>query len=161
MSHGHCHSCGEGNHSHSHDDPELGVQYMLYQKIDLQRVQCYNEAVEGSGQTVFKPWDERKDRSKAHSSPFISITIQMFTSFWTFRNWDWHKILSLSNGLFKMRNVPCTLILEPAGRLYVRNSFFAFIDSLGSTYWIIFWNIIYFSHVFSYLTIVFLDNSEK
>ncbi|PVD23899.1 hypothetical protein C0Q70_17174 [Pomacea canaliculata] len=51
MSHGHCHSCGEGNHSHSHDDPELGVQYMLYQKIDLQRVQCYNEAVEGSGQT--------------------------------------------------------------------------------------------------------------
>ena len=40
--------------------------YSLYQKIDTEKLQCLNEAEEGSGKTVFKPWDERFDRSKVH-----------------------------------------------------------------------------------------------
>ena len=36
----------------------------MYQKIDLEKLQCLNEVEEGSGKTVFKPWDERLDKSK-------------------------------------------------------------------------------------------------
>lgn len=37
----------------------------LYKKIDSEKVQCLNESEEGAGKTVFKPWDERFDRTKA------------------------------------------------------------------------------------------------
>ena len=42
-----------------HNEGELGLQYNLYQKIDLPNVECLNEAEEGSGVKVFKPWEER------------------------------------------------------------------------------------------------------
>lgn len=48
----------------THDERELGVQYNLYQKIDLQNVECLNELTEGSGVKVFKPWEERLDHTK-------------------------------------------------------------------------------------------------
>jgi len=48
----------------SHDERELGVQYNLYEKIDLQNVECLNELVEGSGVKVFKSWEERLDHTK-------------------------------------------------------------------------------------------------
>lgn len=56
--HGHGkHSCDGG---HDHDDtPEMGVQYSLYSKIDKENLECLNETTEGSGKTVFKPWEER------------------------------------------------------------------------------------------------------
>ena len=38
--------------------------YSLYQKIDTEKLQCLNEAEDGSGKAVFKPWDERLDRTK-------------------------------------------------------------------------------------------------
>ena len=60
--HGHSHDCG-GGHSHNGiedvPDSERIAQYSLYSKIDLERVQCLNEVVDGSGKTVFKPWDQR------------------------------------------------------------------------------------------------------
>lgn len=57
--HGNCH----GDHDHDHpEDP--AVLYSLYQKINTERLECLNEAVEGSGKTVFKPWDERMDKTK-------------------------------------------------------------------------------------------------
>ncbi|RZC37413.1 PITH domain-containing protein CG6153, partial [Asbolus verrucosus] len=37
----------------------MGVEYSLYTKIDKNNLQCLNEAVEGSGKTIFKPWEER------------------------------------------------------------------------------------------------------
>uniref|UniRef100_A0A023GG31 Putative thioredoxin-like protein n=1 Tax=Amblyomma triste TaxID=251400 RepID=A0A023GG31_AMBTT len=67
------------HHHHHHDDggdpcgghggssplgPEMGVQYSLYSKIDLDNVQCLNEVKEGSGKSVFKPWEQRMDRDK-------------------------------------------------------------------------------------------------
>lgn len=55
----HCdHSCN--GHS-SLDGDDLGVLYSLFSKIDLSKVECLNETVEGSGKTVFKPWNERLD----------------------------------------------------------------------------------------------------
>ncbi|XP_014207020.1 PITH domain-containing protein GA19395-like [Copidosoma floridanum] len=48
----------------SHDERELGVQYNLYEKIDLQNVECLNELAEGSGVKVFKSWEERLDHTK-------------------------------------------------------------------------------------------------
>jgi len=54
----HCdHDCN--GHSSLNDTEDLGVLYSLFSKIDLSKVECLNEATEGSGKTVFKPWDER------------------------------------------------------------------------------------------------------
>lgn len=58
----HSHSC-EGDHNHD-DTPEMGVQYSLYKKIDTANLECLNERVEGSGQNVFKAWEDRQDFSK-------------------------------------------------------------------------------------------------
>lgn len=54
------HQCQCGN---MHNEGELGVQYNLYQKIDLANVECLNEAEEGTGVKVFKSWEERLNRS--------------------------------------------------------------------------------------------------
>lgn len=56
--HGKC--CGDS--SHEHEDPEKGVEYSLYTKINLNDMECLNETVEGSGKTVFKPWEDRLNR---------------------------------------------------------------------------------------------------
>lgn len=54
--HGKC--CGDG--SHHHEDPsEMGIHYSLYTKINKDNLECLNEVREGSGKTVFKPWEER------------------------------------------------------------------------------------------------------
>ncbi|KAJ8960991.1 hypothetical protein NQ318_020295 [Aromia moschata] len=53
-SHGKC--CGD---SHQHETGEVGIHYSLYTKINKDNLQCLNEAVDGSGKTVFKPWEER------------------------------------------------------------------------------------------------------
>ncbi|XP_071052594.1 PITH domain-containing protein CG6153 [Onthophagus taurus] len=55
--HGSKHSC-EGDHDH-HESPEMGLEYSLYSKIDKDNLECLNESVDGSGKTVFKPWEER------------------------------------------------------------------------------------------------------
>ena len=64
MSHGHGHCGGMCGHDHDHSDGDLGFSYSLYLKINLQCVQCLNEAVDGSGRAVFKSWDLRKDVTK-------------------------------------------------------------------------------------------------
>ena len=68
MSHNHSHggSCG---HGHDHGKAgllgeEFGLQYSLYQRIDVENVTCLNEEIENSGKLVFKPWEDRKDRNK-------------------------------------------------------------------------------------------------
>ncbi|XP_022193636.1 PITH domain-containing protein CG6153 [Nilaparvata lugens] len=62
MSHSHGHSC-DGDHDHD-DTPEMGIQYSLYSKIDLDNVECLNECDEGSGKLIFKPWEERLNQEK-------------------------------------------------------------------------------------------------
>lgn len=59
--HGHSHGHGHGGHSNHGDDVVENFQggYSLYQKIDLVNLECLNEAVDGSGAKVFKPWTER------------------------------------------------------------------------------------------------------
>ncbi|KAJ8681149.1 hypothetical protein QAD02_016936 [Eretmocerus hayati] len=56
----HSHGCC----NHSHDERELGVQYNLYEKIDLHNVECLNEYGDGSGVKVFKSWENRLDHTK-------------------------------------------------------------------------------------------------
>ncbi|KAG5897260.1 hypothetical protein JTB14_013161 [Gonioctena quinquepunctata] len=55
--HGKC--CGDKNHHHHDDSQEMGIQYSLYGKINKENLECLNEATEGSGRTVFKPWEDR------------------------------------------------------------------------------------------------------
>lgn len=62
--HGHSHGGCEG-HDHDHvTDADRASAYSLYLKIDTERVQCLNEAEEGSAKYVFKPWDKRLDKEK-------------------------------------------------------------------------------------------------
>ncbi|XP_072169818.1 PITH domain-containing protein 1-like [Diadema setosum] len=63
MSHGHSHG-DHGCGGHDHESPERGALFSLYTKIDTERVECLNEATEGSGKLVFKPWEERLDHTK-------------------------------------------------------------------------------------------------
>ena len=59
------HHHGQCDHSHTGGDP--AVLYSLYQKIDLINLQCYNESEEGTGRTVFKPWEQRQDHTKVNN----------------------------------------------------------------------------------------------
>lgn len=61
--HGHSHGGCEADHDHA-PDADRGTVYSLYLKIDTERVQCLNEAEEGSARYVFKPWDQRLDKEK-------------------------------------------------------------------------------------------------
>ena len=64
---GHGHSHGGCEHDHDHQKEEdRGAAYSLYLKIDLERVQCLNEAEDGSARYIFKPWDRRLDKEKVH-----------------------------------------------------------------------------------------------
>lgn len=55
------HRCGCGS---DHIEEEVGCRYNLYEKIDINRVECLNEYEEGTGVTVFKPWEDRLNRDK-------------------------------------------------------------------------------------------------
>ena len=64
------------------------IPHSLYQKIDIDRVLCWNEAEEGSGKTVFKAWEDRMDRDKTVESdvdpellfhiPFVHLSPFLF-----------------------------------------------------------------------------------
>ncbi|KAM4794977.1 PITH domain-containing protein 1 [Rhinophrynus dorsalis] len=64
MAHGHSHGGGCSCESVHSDAPERGLEYGLYRKIDLNKLQCLNESLEGSGKSVFRAWEERNDRSR-------------------------------------------------------------------------------------------------
>ncbi|XP_066597433.1 PITH domain-containing protein GA19395 [Prorops nasuta] len=55
------HQCNCGA---THNEEELGIQYNLYQKIDIDNIECLNEYEENSGKTVFKVWEERLSTDK-------------------------------------------------------------------------------------------------
>lgn len=67
--HSHSHGC-DGDHNHD-ETPEMGLQYSLYTKIDIDNLQCLNETVEDSGKSIFKPWEERLNMDKVtHNRQF-------------------------------------------------------------------------------------------
>ena len=70
MSHSHCgdeshsHSHGDGS-SHSHSPPPDSIPGdSLYSKVDVDRVRCLNERVDGMARSIIKPWDQRLDTEK-------------------------------------------------------------------------------------------------
>ncbi|CAD7078801.1 unnamed protein product [Hermetia illucens] len=56
-----CSCCSEGG---SEDPLEMGIQYSLYKRIDLENLECLNEEEDGSGKTVFKPYESKLDTSQ-------------------------------------------------------------------------------------------------
>ena len=58
---GHGGSCGC---EHKHQEQDIGDNFTLYTKIDLQKLQCLNEEIDGSGKDIFKPFDLRLDNEK-------------------------------------------------------------------------------------------------
>lgn len=63
MPHSHDHGCAHEASNIDHS-PEMGIEYSLYQKIDMENLEVLNEETEGSGKTVFKPYEERLDFSR-------------------------------------------------------------------------------------------------
>ncbi|XP_065356801.1 PITH domain-containing protein GA19395 [Calliphora vicina] len=64
MPHGHSHDHGQGcGHEATDVDNalEMGIEYSLYQKIDMENLECLNEESVGSGKKVFKPYEKRLD----------------------------------------------------------------------------------------------------
>lgn len=58
----HSHNHGPCSHeAHGIDPLEMGLQYSLYQKIDMFNLEVLNETTEGSGKKVFKPYEQRLD----------------------------------------------------------------------------------------------------
>lgn len=51
-------ACCEGD-SHQNETDEMGVEYSLYTKINKDNLECLNEECDGSGKTIFKPWEDR------------------------------------------------------------------------------------------------------
>ncbi|PIO29823.1 hypothetical protein AB205_0037220 [Aquarana catesbeiana] len=78
MSHGHSHGGGCSCSAERSDGPERGLEYGLYQKIDLEKLQCLNESKEGSGKTVFRAWEERGDRSREHMPEKTIVCMDTF-----------------------------------------------------------------------------------
>lgn len=61
--HDHNHDCAADTSDSDHSQ-EIGVQYSLFTKIDMENLECLNESEEGSGKTVFKPYEERLNFEK-------------------------------------------------------------------------------------------------
>lgn len=65
MPHSHDHGGGCSHEAVDVDNPnEMGIQYSLYAKINLEDLECLNEEIDGSGKTVFKAYENRLDFSK-------------------------------------------------------------------------------------------------
>lgn len=76
MPHGHSHDHGHGcGHEATDVDHalEMGIEYSLYTKIDLENTECLNEENDGSGKTVFKPYEKRQDTSKVSNQRDFKI----------------------------------------------------------------------------------------
>ncbi|XP_061597324.1 PITH domain-containing protein 1 [Cololabis saira] len=57
--HGHGHSC-----ECEHEPAERGLEFGLYRRIDLDKLQVLNESRDGDGRKVFKPWEQRTERNQ-------------------------------------------------------------------------------------------------
>jgi len=62
-SHGGHEGCG-GHGAAGKSGEEFGLAYSLYAKVDKERLECLNEATDNSCREVFRPWDQRLDRTK-------------------------------------------------------------------------------------------------
>lgn len=67
--HGHGHNCGCAG---EHEPAERGLEYGLYQRIDMEKLQCLNESRDGDGKLVFKPWDQRNERDKVTAAQSLT-----------------------------------------------------------------------------------------
>lgn len=59
--HNHGHNCEAETANSDHDNMEMGIEYSLYQKIDLENLECLNESETNAGRKVFKPFEKRLD----------------------------------------------------------------------------------------------------
>lgn len=76
--HGHGHNCGCAG---EHEPAERGLEYGLYQRIDMEKLQCLNESRDGDGKLVFKPWDQRNERDKVTAAQSLTPgTLGFFAS---------------------------------------------------------------------------------
>lgn len=76
MPHDHNHQHGEGCAHESNDSDylkEIGIQYSLFKKIDVDNLECLNETVDGSVKYIFKPYEERLNFDKVNFVHFFKL----------------------------------------------------------------------------------------
>lgn len=80
MPHDHHHHEGGCAHESTDSDylKEIGIQYSLYTKIDLDNLECLNETTDGSAKFIFKPYDERLNFDKVNLIKTIFSLISSF-----------------------------------------------------------------------------------
>ena len=115
MSHSHCgdesHEHDHNGHSHSHSPPPDSIPGdSLYSKVDIDRVRCLNERVEGMARSVIKPWDQRLDTEKVTSISYFAYNIslkvmQMNRSLSLFRILVLCRIYSRFTGQVKLKSI--------------------------------------------------------
>jgi len=69
--HGHDHGHGHGGCGHGaagKAGEEMGLAYSLYQRIDMDKLNCLNETEEDSAKKIFKPWENRLERTSVLES---------------------------------------------------------------------------------------------
>lgn len=87
MAHHHHHGGCEHESTDSDHQNEIGIQYSLYKKIDLDNLECLNETEEGSAQNVFKPYEERLNFEKVRTADaFDEIKLDFSTLIFSFGN---------------------------------------------------------------------------
>ncbi|XP_036320734.1 PITH domain-containing protein GA19395-like [Rhagoletis pomonella] len=67
MPDGHSHNHGQccGNEATDVDHAfEMGIEYSLYKKIDMDNLECLNEECEGSGKKVVKAYENRQNHTE-------------------------------------------------------------------------------------------------
>lgn len=69
------HHHGGCSHESSDSDyqKEIGIQYSLFKKIDLDNLECLNETDEGSARNVFKPYEQRLNFDKVRIASVLAI----------------------------------------------------------------------------------------
>lgn len=78
MSHEHSHGC-EHESTDIDNALEMGIQYSLFEKIDMENLECLNEETDGTGKTIFKSFEKRLDFDKV-----ITIWQKIFLIFFCF-----------------------------------------------------------------------------
>lgn len=101
MSHHHHHGNCEHESSDSDYLKEIGVQYGLYQKIDLENLDCLNETTDGSGKLVFKPYEDRLNFEKVK---LLSIRFSIVFFFYKWLHFSLLKVMltKSSSSIFRL-----------------------------------------------------------
>lgn len=67
------HNCNKHGACDHQEAGENAAEWSLFSRIDLDNVQCLNEAVDGSGRKVFRAWEDRLKRDEVSAFVYLPL----------------------------------------------------------------------------------------